>query len=275
MTGLREEAFLAGLLQDIGMLALSQSLGPQYARILEAAKRDHSKLISLEYESFGGDHAQVGAWLLGRWRLPAVLAAAVAGSHQAHQECPDVPAHERSLTALVSLSGHFADQWTGDPERAAKLLFDAVAGNPELSGSIDIQAVNRRLMEHAPEMAPLFDVRMDPGEMEAALEQAQEVLLALSVRASQELTDIHQALARLESRTATLLVETQKDPLTTVANRGYTASYLDEVFTAAVGSNRLVGVIFADVDHFKHVNDKYGHAVVDSVLQSVDQTITR
>ena len=275
LIGLREEAFLAGLLQDIGMLALAQSLGPQYGKILEAAKGDHQRLIALEREAFGGDHAQIGAWLLERWRVPTVLARVVLASHGGPEESPEAAEQEQMLAALVSLSGHFADQCMGDPEQCATRLFAAVAANPDLAASIDIQAVNSRLLEQAPHIAPLFDVRLDASQMELALDQAQEVLLALSVRASQELTDIHQALARLESRTATLLVETQKDQLTSVANRGYTASYLEEVFAAAVSSNRLVGVIFADVDHFKRVNDTYGHAAGDNVLQSVAQTITR
>ena len=99
--------------------------------------------------------------------------------------------------------------------------------------------------------------------------------MALSLRASQELTDIHQALARLESRTATLLVEAQRDQLTAVANRGYTSSYLEEVFRAACESNKLVGIIFVDVDYFKQVNDTHGHVAGDSVLRSVAETMVR
>jgi len=272
---LREEAFLCGLLQDVGMLALAQALGPQYAELLETAKGDHAELIGIERVALGGDHAQVGAWLLDRWRVPSMLARVVAASHGVNETAEDESTHERSLMALVALSGHFADQFTTDPTESTKRLYQAMEGLAGLDVTIDVEAVNAALVEQAPQLAPLFNVQLDGAEMEAALEQAQEVQLALSVRASQELTDIHQTLARLESRTATLLVEAQKDQLTAVANRGYTASYLDEIFAAALGSHRLVGVIFADVDHFKKVNDTYGHAAGDTVLQSVAQTISR
>ena len=146
LIGMREEAFLAGLLQDIGMLALAQSLGPQYGKVLEAAKGDHRQLFLLEREAFGGDHAQVGGWLLDRWRVPAVLGRVTAGSHGELQVDPKAPEHERMLAAVVALSGHFADQWMGNPEQSATRLFEAVAASPELSASVDIKAVNRPLM---------------------------------------------------------------------------------------------------------------------------------
>ena len=273
--GMQEEAFLGALLQDIGMLALAQALGAQYTKVLEAAAGNHDKLIELERQTFGGDHSEVGAWLLSRWRVPALLAQVIAASHSEPtlDEQTGETGPERALKQIVGLSGRFADQWAGVPAEAPSHLFEA-ANRCRLAGlSVDIEAVNAQLVQQAPVLAPLFNVQLDATGMASALEQAQEVLMALSLRASQELTDIHQALARLESRTATLLVEAQRDQLTAVANRGYTSSYLEEVFRAACESNKLVGIIFADVDHFKQVNDTHGHVAGDSVLRSVAETM--
>ena len=272
--GSRDEAFLCGLIQDIGMLALSRAMGPQYTTMLEEAARDHDRLIELERTAFGCDHADVGAWLMERWRAPRLLAEMIAASHDPQRVAADGREELKFLANAVALSGRFADLWAGDPGLAPARLSRAVSeGWPE--GAVDVKAVSAGLVEQAPILAPLFEVKLDAGEMSAVVEQAQEVMLALSVRTSQELNSIHETLARLESRTATLLVEAQRDPLTGVANRGYTNSYLEEVFKAAVGSSRLLGVIYADVDHFKRVNDDHGHAAGDAILQSVAQCISR
>ena len=270
--GSRDEAFLCGLLQDIGMLALARVATVEYPKLLAEANRDHDKLIQLERAALGADHAEVGAWLLDRWRAPRLLAEIVAASHEAGRIDSD---EELSFLAkAVAISGRFADLWAGNREVAPALLSRELAGLwPD--GGLDSAAVSARLIEHAPQLAPLFEVKLDASEMASVLEEAQEVMLSLSVRASQELNDIHDALQRLESRTATLLVEAQRDPLTGVANRGYINTYLEEVFRAAVELSRHIGVIFADVDHFKLVNDTYGHSAGDTVLQSVAQRITQ
>lgn len=267
-----DEAFLAGLLQDIGMLALSRAAGIQYNKILDAAGADHDRLAENERAAFGADHAEVGAWLLSRWRAPRLLAEVVAASHQpgklANHERDDV----RALGEVVALGARFADLWAGDQESAPGALAAAIRERWP-AGSVDIEAITARLIENAPQLAPLFEVALGTDEMSSVLEQAQDALVALSIRASQEVQHIHEALARLESRTAALLAEAQRDPLTGVANRGYTDSYLDQVFNAALESNRAIGVIFADVDHFKQINDNYGHAAGDAILQAMARCI--
>jgi two-component system, cell cycle response regulator len=67
--GLRhpEEAFLAALLQDVGQLALSQAASDQYHPITHTAGTDHKRLIALETQAFGCDHAEVGRWLMAQW----------------------------------------------------------------------------------------------------------------------------------------------------------------------------------------------------------------
>ena len=69
----REEAFLAGLLQDVGMVAMHQALGHDYTLLLEKAGRNHASLHRHEVEALGMDHAQVGAALAETWKLPPLL----------------------------------------------------------------------------------------------------------------------------------------------------------------------------------------------------------
>ena len=59
----QEEAFIGGLLQDMGMVALSQALGDEYAAVLEKAGGDHASLRDHERQMLGLDHAEVGAAL--------------------------------------------------------------------------------------------------------------------------------------------------------------------------------------------------------------------
>ncbi|MCB2227242.1 MAG: GGDEF domain-containing protein [Desulfarculaceae bacterium] len=56
------------------------------------------------------------------------------------------------------------------------------------------------------------------------------------------------------------------DPLTGVYNRRFGLSRLSEEFGRAVRDNSPLGVVMLDLDHFKSVNDTYGHLVGDRVL---------
>ena len=48
----QDEAFLGGLLQDVGMIAMYETLGDRYVRILEQTSGDHRKLVGFELAEF-------------------------------------------------------------------------------------------------------------------------------------------------------------------------------------------------------------------------------
>lgn len=64
------------------------------------------------------------------------------------------------------------------------------------------------------------------------------------------------------------------DPVMHIHNR----SYMDEVLPLEAAKARrrqdAFGVLLVDIDHFKLINDTYGHAVGDAILQSVARTLT-
>jgi len=59
------------------------------------------------------------------------------------------------------------------------------------------------------------------------------------------------------------------DPLTGVYNRRFGLVRLHEEFGRAVRANTPVGILMLDIDHFKAVNDTYGHLVGDRLLKSI------
>jgi diguanylate cyclase (GGDEF)-like protein len=60
-----------------------------------------------------------------------------------------------------------------------------------------------------------------------------------------------------------------RDPLTGTFNRRYLNTVLPVVVAAARQTGRPLSALLVDLDHFKHVNDRYGHAVGDLVLSRV------
>lgn len=77
-----DEAFIAGLLQDIGILALLREMGAPYAKLLTGVMEQRSDLAALERDSLGFDHVELSAALMSQWNLPQRLIDAVAAPKQ-------------------------------------------------------------------------------------------------------------------------------------------------------------------------------------------------
>ena len=76
-----DDAFLAGLLLDIGVLVLLGELRKPYAAVLSEAIASQADLAVLEQDSLGFDHRQLTAGLLQHWNLPPLLTAAIGAPH--------------------------------------------------------------------------------------------------------------------------------------------------------------------------------------------------
>jgi len=72
-----DEAFIAGLLQDLGILLLIQALGEPYVRFLEKVHATGGDLAACETESLGFDHTVLTSRLLDEWGLPDAMVQAV------------------------------------------------------------------------------------------------------------------------------------------------------------------------------------------------------
>ena len=102
-----DEPFIAGLLQNLGMLVLLQDLGEPYVKFIETVHRESADQAALELATLGFDHVVLSARLLEHWRLPKTLVRAVALSHSPDQ-IETLPPKQRTLPQILHLSNLIA-----------------------------------------------------------------------------------------------------------------------------------------------------------------------
>ncbi len=72
-TRIKDQFFLAGLLADLGRLAMLKTIGPDYAPVLDEAEETQRDLMAVERETLGFDSIEAGIQLMTRWKLPDSL----------------------------------------------------------------------------------------------------------------------------------------------------------------------------------------------------------
>ena len=66
-----------------------------------------------------------------------------------------------------------------------------------------------------------------------------------------------------------------RDKLTGLYNRHYVQEWFDQELRRAARHKRSIGVIMADIDHFKRINDSFGHEAGDMVLKALGALLKR
>ncbi len=97
--------------------------------------------------------------------------------------------------------------------------------------------------------------------------------LALLAHARQDLPASDNDASYLQGMIDKLCELSLKDPLTGLANRRYFQNVLAREIDGVTRSGDPVLLLMLDIDHFKKVNDTYGHPAGDAVLQSVARTL--
>jgi HD-like signal output (HDOD) protein/ActR/RegA family two-component response regulator len=104
-----DDAWLAGLLHDIGYWILIQECPEELGRAIELARAEDLPLVECERRITGASHAEIGAYLLGLWGLPYSIIEAVA----LHHTPGSVTAHGYDLVGALAVSHALLDAANG------------------------------------------------------------------------------------------------------------------------------------------------------------------
>ncbi len=185
--------------------------------------------------------------------------------------------------AACAITGYEADELVGAHTRLLKSgehgadfyaeLWQCVTGGETWSGTI----VNRRkdgsLYHEEQTIAPVLDASGDVTHFVAiksdvsARRAAEEALAA----ANQELAA---RVSEIESLNEQLRERAIRDPLTGLHNRRYFAETAGRDAARAARAGEPLAILALDIDHFKTVNDGFGHAAGDLVLRVLAEILT-
>ena len=124
--------FTAGLLHDIGKVVLGRTHGKAYDLLRLRATQAGASPLQAEIEAYGYSHADIGACLLERWRLPAPLVAGVRFHHQ-----PSGSSDWQRLAACVCLGNWLAHSQEQPATASPPDLKAALAILNLVSGEVD------------------------------------------------------------------------------------------------------------------------------------------
>jgi putative nucleotidyltransferase with HDIG domain len=98
-----EQAYVAGLLHDIGKLLLDQAMLSNYDKIADYVQKYQMPLWQVEEKLIGIDHAKVGGLIAEHWNFPVILVDAIRFHH-----VPSFARVNQSLPAIVNLANSFS-----------------------------------------------------------------------------------------------------------------------------------------------------------------------
>lgn len=247
-----DDLLVAGLLQDIGIVALREALPKEYAELTGIT--DHEALVQAERRKFGSGHDEVGYWLLKKWRFSEYFASGCISGHADFSQVIAVTPARR----CIALSGYLADVFLkpADASRTHKAMERAQCwlGMDAKSTTQTLQEMNKDLEE----LEDFFGIGL--------LDHPQLEMIA---GAAKRLVTIVNLPNLLNSEK-----KIKRDELTGTPNR----LYFDEVFRKEFSASNKQGwplvLAFIDIDLLKHVSDTYEHVAGDRTLATVGRVVS-
>jgi len=108
-----ESAFAAGLLHDIGKIALAALRNADYTALADRARAERKAVEDVERDTLGMDHIECGRILIRRWGLPIILENVIR-CHEPFTERSFLEADERDVVEIVQMAGALAAEQNFD-----------------------------------------------------------------------------------------------------------------------------------------------------------------
>ncbi len=200
-----DDAFIIGLLQDLGLLLLIQVVGEPYAKFLERAIDDHGDLIALENRAVKFDHTALSARLLQHWNLPKSLVEAVAWNEPNLLSLAKSPP-KQTLRQILLLAELMAQVLADENPHALQWLLKVGEAHCGLSAT-QLEESVADLEEKVEQLADVLSLQL-PGNLEYRdiLARAQVQLATVADEAAGDLLGVGQR-QRQESAEESLLEE--------------------------------------------------------------------
>lgn len=263
-----EDAFFMGLLQNIGSLALAFCLPEQYRVVLSEATKDDGKWHQAENHFLGFNHMEVGEYLIKSWGLPEAFYIPI-GYHHCPRKISENCLEYQIRTNLLHLSALYIDMFNAPDLSMPFGTIDHFIKEYGFKDKFDPAVLGKEVHVQAQDVLPIFDIQFkDDRDYANLLDKAKTEMSKLSAEMINELLEKNKEIEFLREQTTV-------DSMTSIHNyKGFCES-LSRELSRAKRYKKPLSLIFTDIDHFKLVNDTFGHLAGDHALKAVAGCLKR
>ena len=258
-----DDIFVTGLLQDIGIAIMYLSSPMDYIKVLNDKKSLQTKTIEAERKIFGLDHQKVGMEVLKYWGIPESIYGPV-GFH--HNGLTDTI--QDSTSEILTLSDKFSSLYHKSYSRMKMKKVKSILRKRFGIESSKSKELLDLVGKHSVDIMSFFEI--DPSEMQPLSEilyDAKEEIEKVNLSYEQLVRELKRTKSELEKANKKLNELAFRDGLTGLYNHRYFQEQLDKEVGRAFRYQRNLSLVIFDLDHFKKLNDTYGHLVGDRVLR--------
>lgn len=167
-----------------------------------------------------------------------------------------------------------ANFWTNNAGQIGVMILVAM-----LSFALANRINKEKEMRLAAQNEALSNEKLARQSQEQLLVAQRDATSQLEIKVEERTRTLQKALDELEHANSRLELASITDHLTTLFNRGHFENRLAIEYKRAMRHHRELSIILCDIDHFKSINDNYGHKAGDDCLRHValilKNTITR
>jgi len=258
-----ENAFFLGLLQDIGMLILSHSMPNEYGDLLAKAKSNGTPLHEIESAILKFNHMDVGEYVTHSWGLPPEFSAPI-GAHHVPERVSQPSSEIEFQTQVLHLSSLYIDLFNhpNPGENPAYGPIERMIGAYGLETSVDPYALAEQILENVRSVFPIFEIQVDEKKYIEIIETSRNELAELSSELMEQVRAQNQDIEKIK-------LQLDRDSMTQLNNHSRFLENLQHEIARASRYKTPLSVIMADIDHFKSINDFFGHLAGDHALKCV------
>ena len=269
----RGDLFVTALLQDIGIVIMYLSQKDNYLKVFDEKQASGVTVEAAERKIFGFDHQELGAHVLESWGLSENIYVPV----RFHHDLASVPEEHRFYSYMLSLSDMTSSVYHGTHSASKIALIKDLLDEEYGVESNAVDEMIDSVAEKSVEILSFFDIppeNMKPYSQ--ILLEANQELGKLNFSYEQLLMEYKQAKEKAEKLAGELKTANTRlrelafrDGLTGLYNHRHFQELMDKEMSRAMRYKRPFALVLFDLDHFKKVNDKYGHPAGDQVLKVV------
>ncbi len=265
---LAEDAFFLGLLNNIGILALVQCMPKQYSLVLKEMERTNCDYHEAEDQILGFNHMGAGEYLVRTWNIPETFSIPILYHHHP-EKLENKPNEIVVLTKILHLASLFVKLFSL-PDKAFLLsLIEFSAKNHGFDGMFKTEEIISQIQVETSSVFPLFELKLvEEKEYLNIIESARTELINLSTDYMNRFLDQERKIDQFRELAA-------HDGLTGLINYQAFHELLEKEISRAKRYGKQLSLAIGDVDHFKRVNDTYGHLAGDYVLRVVAEHLEK